>query len=95
MTKGCKRYNTSSTEIQDCNVVPRKFGQTHLKIMFTVLIFGQTRIVTFTVFSFGHLKFGHLNYPQCRFSALSYAPNYTNLSTKKGIERPAFRLKNP
>ena len=26
-----------------------------MKVMFTVLIFGQTRIVTFTVFSLGHL----------------------------------------
>ena len=30
-------------------------GQTHMKVKFTVLNFGQTQAVTFTVFSFGHL----------------------------------------
>ena len=42
------------------SVLLRKFGQTHMKVMITVLIFGETHIVMFTVFSFGHLKFGHL-----------------------------------
>ena len=37
------------------SALPRKFSQTHIKVMFTVLIFGQTHIVTFTVFSFSHL----------------------------------------
>ena len=31
------------------SVFPRKFGQTHMKVMFTVLNFNQTCIVMFTV----------------------------------------------
>ena len=37
------------------SVLPCELGETQMKVMFTALIFGQTRIVTFTVFSFGHL----------------------------------------
>ena len=40
------------TEREDRKLIlPCKFGQTHMKVMFTVLNFGQTRIVTLQSYS--------------------------------------------